>query len=96
MKGSNEKSLGEAIREMLEHFRLQDKVDETALIDSWESVVGPMVSKYTKEIFIRKRKLFVRIDSPAVKNELLYLKGDLLKAINKHPDHPIIDEIVIL
>ena len=96
MKYSNEKSLGEAIREMLENYNLQDKLIEADLISVWGELVGPMIQRHTTEVRINKKKLYVKIDSPAVKNELLYLRSQIIETLNNHAGKKVIEEIVLM
>ena len=96
MRYSNEKTLGEAIREMLENYHLEDKLVEADLIAVWGELVGPMIHRHTKELRIHKGKLYVKIDSPAVKNELLYLRSQIVETLNKHAGKKVIEEIVLM
>ena len=47
-------SVGQAIRDMLNSYRLTHKFDEAKLIDSWERLVGKPIAKRTKKIYIKK------------------------------------------
>lgn len=96
MKKSNEQTLSEAIRELIETYRIKGKLDEVKLIGSWEKVTGKVIMKYTRDIYIRNRKLYLRIDSPALKNELLYSRSQLVDSLNKEAGSRVIEEIVFL
>ena len=50
MKRNNQQTLGEAISEMLRVFGLQQKLDETKLITSWEKVMGKTIAKHTTRV----------------------------------------------
>lgn len=93
-KGSNEMTLGQAIKELLKTYRLEDKMTEVKLVNSWESVVGKMIAKHTLDIRLKNRKLFVKMDSAAIANELGYAKTKMIKALNKEAGADILDEIV--
>jgi predicted nucleic acid-binding Zn ribbon protein len=94
VKYSNDQSLGSAIREFFKAYHLEDKLNETRLIRSWETVVGKVIAKHTKELKIRNRILFVKIDSSALKNELSYQKEKILNALNGEVEAKVIDDIV--
>jgi len=91
---SNDQSLGEAIREFLHSYRLEDKLNETRLIQSWEKVVGGMVSKHTHGLYIKNRTLFVRIDSSALRNELSYSREKIIRSLNQEASSDVIEDIV--
>jgi len=92
----NSNKLGDVIREMIAAYRLKGKLSEAGLVDSWEEVVGKMISKHTRDLYIKKKKLFVKIDSPALKNELLYRRSDLKDKLNRVAGGEIIEEIVFI
>jgi len=92
----NSHNLGDAIREMIEAYGLKPKLSEARLVESWNAVVGEMIQKHTKDLYIRHRKLYVRIDSPALKNELTYSRTTILEKLNETAGGKVIDEIVFL
>ncbi len=94
MKKSNDQTLKEVINELLEAYKLGDKLKEVRLIDSWEKVVGKLINKYTKNLYIKKKVLFVKLDSAALRNELSYARQKIIKALNKEAKEEVIDDIV--
>ncbi len=91
---SNEQSLGEVIRAFLKTYRMEGKVNEAGLINSWEKIVGPMIAKHTVRMNIRDRKLFVEVDSAALRNELTYAREKIKKALNREAGEAMIDEVI--
>ena len=96
MKKSNDQTLGEAIQELIKTYRLEDKLNQARLIKSWDSVTGEMISKHTEKLFVKGNKLYVKLDSDALKNELLYARTKLIKMLNDSVKSDIISEIVFL
>ena len=94
MKYSNDQSLGTAIKEFLQAYRLEEKFNQTRLVHSWEKVVGSMVARHTKELRIRNKILFVRIDSPALRNELTYSREAIVKSLNDEVQAKVIEDVV--
>lgn len=92
---TNTQKLGDAIKEMLRLNGIDEKIDEHLLLRSWEKVVGPLISKHTTEIFISGKKLFVKVDSSPLKQELLYSKTKLMKDLNEQVGKVVIEEIVL-
>lgn len=93
-KNSNSQTLGEAIRDLLRTYRLEGKINQARIIEAWEEVSGPMITKHTRHLYIKGKKLFVELDSPALKNELTYSKGQIVEALNKVVGHEVITDIV--
>jgi predicted nucleic acid-binding Zn ribbon protein len=96
VKLSNEQSLREVINELIKTFKLEDGISATRVINSWEKVAGTMIFNHTEKIFIRKKKLYLKLDSPALKQELSFEKSLILKKINKSAGQNVIEEIVFL
>jgi len=96
MKRSNEKSLGEAIREMLHQLRLNEKLNETRLTASWEQIMGRMIASHTENMFLKDKKIFIKLDSPALKNELMMSKTKLLERINEEVKEMVVEDVVFL
>jgi predicted nucleic acid-binding Zn ribbon protein len=96
LKYSNDQSLGSAIKEFLQAYRLEDKFNQTKLIHSWEKVAGKMVAKHTKDLHIRNKVLFVKIDSPALRNELSYARESIVKSLNEEVKASVIEDIVFI
>jgi len=64
------------------------------VLNDWEKIVGKMIARHTKNMYIKKRILFVELDNAALRNELSYAKTKLVTAINKSLNSEAIDEIV--
>jgi len=91
---SNNQSLGSAIKEFLQAYRLEEKFNQTKLIHSWEKVVGKMVANHTKDLHIRNKVLFVKIDSAALRNELNYARETIIKSLNEEVHADVIEDVV--
>jgi len=95
MQRSNDQSLGDAIRDFLHSYHLEDKLNETKVIQAWGKIVGPMVEKHTHGLYIRNRILFVHIDSPALRQELSFSKSKIVGHLNSEVKAIMIDDLVL-
>jgi predicted nucleic acid-binding Zn ribbon protein len=93
-KDPNVVSLGDAIRTILNKYRLEQKFNEAGLINSWGQVVGDMIARHTVQLHVYRRTLFVEVDSASLRNELTYAREKIKTALNKKAGSDIIDEIV--
>ena len=87
-------SVGQAIREMLNTYRIANKFDEANLIGSWERLVGKPIAKRTKKIYIKNKVLFVEFDSPTMRNDFSLHKIEVLALFKREFGEGIITEIV--
>lgn len=96
MKIPSDRPIGEVIRELIETYRLEGKLNEVKAIHSWEKVVGEMIARHTKDLYIKNGRLFVRIDSPALKNELSYSRTVIADKLNEEAGSKVIEEVIFL
>ncbi len=96
MSRTNDKTLKEAMDQMLKVYRLKGKYDETFAVSSWEAVVGKAVANRTKEIFIRDKKLFLRIESSVVKDELKMMRTQIMQNLNEKAGSEVVLEMIFL
>lgn len=86
----------DAINQMLDKYKIRKKFDETALIAAWPSIIGAGIANRTQNIYIRDRKLFIKVESAVVKHELVLMRSQILKRLNEHVGQDVIDEVVLL
>jgi hypothetical protein len=96
MRKANDKSLKEAIEQMLNVYKIKRRYDETAVIAAWPDLVGKSVANRTKELFIHDKKLFLRIESSVIKNELMLMRTQIINKINDEAKGILVEEIIFL
>jgi predicted nucleic acid-binding Zn ribbon protein len=96
MRKANDKSLKEAIEQMMQVYKLKQRYDETGIIAHWPQLVGKPAANRTKELFIRDKKLFLRIESSVVKNDLLLMRTQIINKINEEAKAILVEEIIFL
>ena len=96
MRKPNDKSIKEAMDQLLQVYKLQQKFDETALIAAWPEIMGVAIANRTKELYIRQKKLFVRVESSVIKNELMMMRSQIIEKMNERAGGEVIVEIVLL
>ena len=95
MKASNEYTLKQAIEALIDQYKIEERISETIVLSEWEQIVGKMISRHTKNIYIKKKILFVELDNAALRNELSYAKTRLITAVNKSLKTEAITDIVL-
>jgi hypothetical protein len=89
-------SVGDAIRELLDTYKLKSKYEQTQLISSWERLMGTPIARRTDKIFISDRKLYVKISSAPLKQELNMSKSKILAIFLKEFGEVIVDDVVFM
>ena len=95
MTNTNEQSLKSALLQMVDHYRLRSRLTQVRIKKCWSDVMGISISKYTTDIKVRKNKLFVTINSAALKQELSYGKEKIIRNLNEELGEDLIHEIEI-
>jgi len=95
MRRSKTISLAEAIQDYIREMNLEKGLNETALISSWEEIVGKAISSRTSKIYIKDQVLYVHLKSSVVRNELLMLRQALKEKLNARSGTEVIKDIVL-
>lgn len=96
MRKANDKSMKEAIEQMLNVYKIKKKFDETSIIAAWPDLMGKPVANRTKQIYIYEKKLFLRIESSVIKNEIQLMSAQVIAKINEKAGSELIESIVFL
>ncbi|MBI5540499.1 MAG: DUF721 domain-containing protein [Bacteroidia bacterium] len=95
MRRNNTRSISEVISEYVEAYKLKGKISEITLIKSWPEIVGEKIAAKTIELRIQHRKLFVKIHSSILRQELMMIRTELVKRLNEKAGESVIDEMVL-
>jgi predicted nucleic acid-binding Zn ribbon protein len=96
MRKSNEVTLKEAIEQLLDAYRIRGAYKQADVIGHWEEIAGKVIADRTKDLYLREKKLFLRVDSAALKGELIMMKSTLLNKVNEHAGMLLAEELILL
>lgn len=85
-----------AFNELLKAYRLEDKFKEKQLISSWGEIVGKTIADRTSAVFIKDKKLFVKLTSGPVKKELTLNRSKVLILIEEKVGKGVVEELVCI
>jgi hypothetical protein len=80
---------------MLDNYKLSAKMNEVNLSQNWEDIVGQMIARNTSKLYIHEKKLFLYLNSAALKNELRFHKKMLMDRVNDFAGKEIVKELII-
>ena len=63
---------------------LETPLLQRRLIDSWGEVMGPVIAKYTEQVFISNQTLMVKINNSALRAELSMMRTQIVRLLNDH------------
>lgn len=81
---------------MVRAYQLGGKLSEVTVVASWERVMGKAVALKTREVYVSKGKLFVRLSSAPLKHELVMAKTRVMEMLNTEAGCAVVSEVVFL
>ena len=95
MKRRNEYTIKQALDEMIESYGMKAKLNSVKATEAWEKMVGKMIAKHTRNVYVKNRKLFIFLDSAPLKQELSYQKTRVVELLNEEVGEEVILEVII-
>ena len=93
---SNELTMKAAIEQLLDAYKLSDQFLAEKIKSNWPELVGKVIANRTDEISIRQQKLYLKVSSASLRQELIMMKTNLIDNINEYAGKKLINEIVLL
>jgi len=94
MRGSSEHSLKEALEQLVKTYKIEGKLNEVKLIQSWARLMGPMIAHRTESVSIRDKKLYVKLSSAPLREELSNARSKIISLLNAEAGAVVIEEII--
>lgn len=95
MKRSYTENIRDVIGQYLREQGLETPLNQFRVINAWNQVVGPVFSKYTSDLKVYNRILYVRVSSSAVRCELSMRKSQIMEQLNRLAGAQVIADIVL-
>ena len=94
MKQNNTEQIGDVLRQFLRQQGLETPLNEYRLVDAWKDVVGPVIARYTTNLFIKNQVLYVSLSSSVIRQELMMGREMLIRNLNAQVGSQVIVNIV--
>ena len=85
--------LDDIVNQLLRQEGLETPLNERRLIDAWETVAGATIARYTTEKFIRNQVLHVKIDNPALRQDLSMMHTQITRRLNDAVGSSVISDV---
>jgi len=95
MKKEGEKKIGEIFSQVFKTGKLGPQYYHQKISKIWETQMGPSINGYTKALNLRKRRLYIHIESAPLKQELSMSKDKILEMFNRELKETYLEEIHI-
>ncbi len=87
--------IGDAIKQFLNQSKLKGDIQALQIDDIWEKVMGKTIARYTDNLKVINRTLFITTNVAPLKQELIYQKEKIKLRVNEALGEKVIDNIVI-
>lgn len=87
--------IGDAIRQFLNGSRIKGEIQALQVEDVWEKVMGKTIARYTDNLKVINRTLFITTNVAPLKQELMYQKEKIMQRVNEALGEKVIDDVVI-
>ena len=91
----NNSELKSLINIFLRKNKLEKGLLDLEVKKVWHELMKNGVSNYTTDVSLKNKTLYIKLSSPALKEELSYGKEKLIKLINERFKKTIIEKIVL-
>lgn len=88
-------SMGDALKQFLNHSRLKGSLQALQIEDVWETIMGKTIARYTDKIRIHGKTLYISTSVAPLKQELLYQKEKIIQRVNESLGEKVISDVVI-
>lgn len=95
MKRRNEQTMKEALDGLVEAYGLREKLDESAIGSLWDELAGGMIARHTVAVKLRRGRLYLKVDSAPLRQELTFLREGLISTLNKRFGREVVKEITV-
>ena len=96
MSYKNEKSLKEVLDNLIQKQNWKGGIEKAGVEDAWRALMGKAVQTRTQSVYFNDGRLFVKLTSTTLKQELFYSKDTILSRLNETLGQNLVDEVVFL
>ena len=94
MRQIKPKLIGNSIKTILNDYGLLPRMKQFEALNLWAEIVGEQIAKVAKAEKIDHGSLIVRVEKPVWRNELVFLKKEIIAKINEMMKEEIVKEII--
>ena len=93
---SNPTPIAALIKTFARIHNKQHLFDEAQAVNIWKTLMSPEILAHTLKAEMQNGILFIKVDSPALKNNLRFEVEELRQKINAHFSQEVVKTIAIL
>ncbi|KAA1246463.1 DUF721 domain-containing protein [Aquimarina sp. RZ0] len=87
--------LSDVLKEFVSKNKLQKGLDKVEVRDAWEQIMGPAITKYTRNVKLDRDTLYIELTSSVLREELSYGKEKIIYNLNEAMNRDLIKKLVL-
>lgn len=87
--------IGDAIKQYLNQSRIKGDIQAMQINELWEQIMGKTIARYTENLKVINKTLFITTNVAPLKQELIYQKEKIKLRVNEALGEKLIEEVVI-
>lgn len=93
---SEEKSLKDVLQNFKSNKSLSIGFTQLAIEEAWHTELGPAIKNYTISLQLNRGKLFVKLSSSTLREELSYGKQKIIAMLNEKVGEDVVKELILV
>jgi hypothetical protein len=88
--------IADVLKDFLVQNNMEDKYEAVQIVAAWPKLMGDAIAKRTVELFVKDRKLYVKLNSAPLKHQLFQGRDKIVTIYSEHFNKDVIEEVVFL
>ncbi|HCR49863.1 MAG TPA: DUF721 domain-containing protein [Rhodothermales bacterium] len=94
MSGNKPQKLGLVLSSLIDKWGMRERMETAKVIETWATLAGPQINGVTDAVWLKDKRLFVRIISSAWRQELYMRRKEWLQRLNEELEGGTVEEII--
>ena len=90
----NPRGIKSSLEETIKSLGLSRKIEQYTVVELWPSIVGERIAKVTVAERMNDDTLFIHVTRATWRNELIFLKKEIIEKINVTMGHEVVKDII--
>ncbi|MDT0295608.1 DUF721 domain-containing protein [Mesonia ostreae] len=94
-RNKEEQNISDVLKAFVKKNKLEKGLNKVNVKEVWNTQMGPAIAKYTDEIQLNEKTLYVSLSSSVLREELSYGKSKIITMINNELGEELVDKLVL-
>ena len=81
VRETKEINIKDVMKDFFAYYHIDANLNDEDIIAAWREITGELINKLTSKIYVQSNCLYVQVNSPALKHELMMVRTSVLEKI---------------